>query len=297
MSRTIPYLFCRYQMTIHDEPLTGDEQLELLTDLRGRMVAHRKANPSPLDEDTFIMKPKQKAYEGQYVLTWHVAQHVNMRQRTKYDRDNDDVVDEAVETDEVRHTKIIALPTFGVLAVDDRLSERSLGGKSAISRFKSVFSTVSGGQARVEFAGTSTDLSRALETWALDKFTFSVRPFNPTIRKPGAQLHEMMIADGIGEMRAIAKPKKGESMRDSHEGLITEAVGLTEHGYGQVALSGRTPGGRTATFGGVKFDQDKERNKKEQAKSRPLKIQIDEMSTVEEEEAEIVKALLEFFGD
>lgn len=297
MSRTIPFLFCRYQLTVRDDALTAEEQLDALCQLRGQMVAHRKANPTPLDEDTFIMKPKNKVYESQYVLTWHVAQHLNMRQRSKYDRDNDEVVDEAVETDEIRHTKIVALPTFGVLAVDDRLSDRSLGGKSAIGRFKSVFAAFPGGQARVDFAGTSTDLSRALETWSLDRFTFSVRPFNPTVRKPGDQLHEMMIADGIGEMRAIAKPKKGESMYDSHEGLITEAVGLTENGYGQVSLSGTTPSGRFATFGSPKFDQDKEKNKREQAKSRPLKVQINEMATVEEEEAEVVKALLEFFGE
>ena len=289
-------MFCRYSLSIDDDTLSGSEQFDMLSDLKGRPVAHRKANPTDDDLDTFLMLVKKKVYHQEKIITWHVAHRPGHREVSKYNGDRDELYLEAELTDEIKHTKFVALPRLGVLAIDDRLTGNTLGGKAAASRFKSIVAQVRGGAARIEFSGSNADVQRALDNWSLRTFSFDVRPFNPTLRKPGDQLHELMKEDNIGHIRGIATPAKDQEMRNSHQGLIAEATGLAEHGYGQVAVAGTTPEGFTATIGKPKFESDKTKNLKRQSEPRTMKVYIEEQTTVEGEEAEAVRALLEFYG-
>ncbi|WP_210245503.1 hypothetical protein [Tardiphaga sp. vice304] len=151
--------------------------------------------------DTFLMRPRAKTAFGQTVHTWEVAQDVKFREKMRYDRRTDEVAEEMVETDEIRLTKFIAIPRLGVFAVDDTLSERSLGAKSAVSRFRSIFEQLLDDvEVTVNFAGTPQDAQRALDTWKLEQFSFTVRPFNPTVRKLGEKIHELMTNDHVGDL-------------------------------------------------------------------------------------------------
>jgi len=58
----------------------------------------------------------------------------------------------------------------------------------------------------VSFAGTPQDVQRALDTWSLDQFSFTIRPFNPSPSKPGDRLDELLTADNVGSMRAVTYP-------------------------------------------------------------------------------------------
>jgi hypothetical protein len=297
MARPTAYLFCRYLISDDEDPITPDEEWKLLQEIKGQVIAYRVREPNPDDFDTYLMKPRRKQIAGNTVHTWAVAQDIKYRERSRYDRKTDEVTDDQVETEEIRHTKFIAIPRLQVFAVDDSFSERTLGAKSAVSRFAAIVEQlVPESDVRVNFAGTSADAQRALETWKLDQFSFTVRPFNPTPRKLGEQIHELMIKDHVGTLRAVATPIEGEDMKDSHQGLISEAKGLTEAGYGQYGASGTTPDGLKASLSKPKFTMDKEKNKQAQAQNRTLKVYILKGHSNEEDEAAIVKALLDLYG-
>jgi hypothetical protein len=148
----------------------------------------------------------------------------------------------------------------------------------------------------VNFAGTPDDAQKALETWKLDEFSFTVRPFNPTVRKMGEKMHELLISDEIGTLQAVARPIQGKDMKDSHEGLIAEAKGLTDAGYGQFGAKGTTPHGLRASLSKPKFTMNKEENKEAQAQNRTLKVYMPKADSADEEEAAIVKALLDLYA-
>jgi hypothetical protein len=268
----------------------------MLQDVRGQPIAYRVRDPKKDDFDTYILKPRKKKITRHDVHTWEVAQDIRFRERTRYDKTKDEISDDLVETDEIRHTKFIALPSLGVFAVDDSISERSLGARSAVGRFTAIIEThFDDWDVRVNFAGTPQDAQRALETWELDQFSFTVRPFNPTPSKLGEKVHELLIADRVGSLRAVAFPDESKEMRDSYHGIIAEAKGLSDAGYGQYGASGTTPDGLRASLSKPKFEKDKKKNIERQAQNRTLKVYIQRGETLEEEEKAIVKALVELY--
>jgi hypothetical protein len=297
MARPTAYLFCRYQILESDNPLAPSEEWSVLEEARGKPIAYRKRDPTPDDHDTFLMRPRQKMLHGLAVHTWAIAQDVKYRERSTYDKNTDEISESYVETDEIRHTKFIAIPRLGVLAVDDSISERSLGARSAVGRFIAIIETVlEDASVIVNFAGTPQDTQRALESWTLDQFSFTVRPFNPTPAKHGEKLHELMTSDHVGSLRAIALPTEGLEMRDSHEGIISEAKGLSDDGYGSYGASGITPDGLRAKISKPKFSMDKQKTIAAQSQSRTLKVYIDKEGTLDEQEGAVVRALIDLYG-
>jgi len=298
MARSAPYLFCRYEIRDKDENvLSPDKELELFEGLIGEPVAHRIRDPKKEDFDTYLVKPRKKQIAGHRAHTWEVAQDIRFRERSRYNKDKDETIDDTIRaSDEIRHTKFIGLPTLKVFAVDDRISERALGARSACSRLRSIIEDLSDNEITISFAGTPEDTQRALETWTLDRFSFTVRPFNPTPTKLGEKIHDLLIVDHVGKLQAVAYPDQSHEMRDSHEGIISEAKGLSDAGYGQVAASGTTPSGVRATLSKPKFEMDKEKNKQHQTENRVLKIYIEGGQTPTDEETAVVKALLDLYG-
>ena len=298
MARSSAYVFCRYHiLDAEEKSLSAREEFELFEEITGKPIAYRVREPKPDDFDTYLMKARQKRISSYTVHTWEIAQDIKFREATKYDKKKDETKDEVVETDEIRHTKFLGIPNLAVFAVEDTVSERSLGARSAVGRFAAVVETLKNGfDVRVTFAGTPEDAQRALDSWSLDQFTFTVRPFNPTPRKLGEQLHEFMVSDKVGSLRAVALPDQSHDMRDSHKGLISEVKGLSDAGYGQYGAAGTTPDGLHASISKPKFELDKEKNVKHQSQNRTLKIYIEHSETLDQEEAAIVKALLDLYG-
>jgi hypothetical protein len=174
MGRPTSYLFCRYLIKDDEDPITPDEEWEMLQDIKGQLIAYRVRDPKPDDSDTFLMTPRRKQIAGYTVHTWAVAQDVRYRQRTRYDKRTDEATEDMVETEEIRRTKFIAIPLLGVFAVDDSFSERTLGAKSACSKFAAIIEQlVPDSEVQVNFAGTADDAQKALDTWKLDQFTFT----------------------------------------------------------------------------------------------------------------------------
>lgn len=298
MSRDVPYLLCRYVIADEDgNALSADEQLALLKRLRARRIAYRNRDPGPDDEDTYIMKPRRTDIARRRVHTWEIARDLHHRELTKYDRESDDTYDEIVATEEIRRARFLALPTRNVLAIQARSSERQFGADQALARFTAVVEKLSDCTVDYEVAGTPQDVERALETWTLERFTFTVRPFNPSTSKPGELLHEILVADHAGRMNAVVHADHSHEMRDSHAGIISEVKGLSDKGYGQYGASGRTPHGLRGSITKPKFDLDRDTNLERQRENRVLKVYIPPSTSQDEADAAVVKALIDIYAE
>jgi hypothetical protein len=299
MARPTAYLFCRYQIVDESErPLSIKEEWQILQELKGETIAYRVREPTREDYTTYLMRPRKKKILGYDVHTWAVAQDIRFRERTRYDRVADETVDDSMETDEIRHARFLALPSLGVFAVEDGSSERNLSARSAVGRFVAIIETLAEDyDITVNFAGTPQDAERALEHWSLDQFSFIVRPFNPTPSKFGRKIHELLVADNVGALRAVAIPDEAHDMRDSHKGIIAEARGLSDEGYGQYGAAGTTPDGLRAKISRPQFSQNRAKNKQRQTENRTLKVYIPAQGTAEEKERALIRALVDLYGN
>ncbi|MCJ2093221.1 hypothetical protein MKK67_12075 [Methylobacterium sp. J-072] len=297
MPRPVPYVMCRYEMTINDNPLSAREQYQILQRIRGTLVVHRKADPGPDDADTLIMRPKRLVVSGRDVLTWDVGQQLTGRSEAYYDSDTDEVHRRWSDGDAVRYASFVAVPSLGALAVNDRTGEIHLGSAAGIARMKTIFrNAVEGGDIAITQAATHADARRAVDTWTLDRFDFAVRPFNPHPRDPGRMLSEIMARDNIGALQGRAVPAAGKEMRKTDGGYIEEAVGLADAGYGQYGMRGRTPEGREVALKKPRFDLDKERNENIQAGPQQLRVFLESHDDETDEFKEAAAALIEFYG-
>jgi hypothetical protein len=295
MPRNVSFLLCRYSFQYNQKKLSISEQYDTLKRIVGMQISYRKGGETT--PDTFIMRPNTKEMAEKNILVWEVAQQIQFRQKRSYLRETDEVIVEFEETDEIRSTKFISIPSLGVLAVEDRTAEWALNARSAVGRVRAVLQNLAQADFAVAFAGSNEDVQKALDTWTLEKFSFTVRPFNPTIRKPGEKLDELLRSDGVGLMRGEAKASGSRNMRDSHSGLISEAKGLSDAGYGQIGAAGRTPEGLRAVISKPKFTEDKQKNLKRQAEDRVLKIYLEPQLNENLEEEAVVRALIELYDN
>ena len=297
MAQKVPFLFCRYSLLKRGSQMTVKEQFRALKAIKGQYVAHWKRNPTADDFDTLSMKPSKMALDGHTVLTWFVGYKVDMRSKADYVPDDDDIEINLVAADGIKFTYFVALPELGVLAANDRVNDIQMGARAGISRFKSVFRRlVKDGKADIKFGADRKDVDSALRNWSLTEFSFSVCPFNPSPKKLGKKLHDMLVADHAGASRGVLFPAEGKRMRQAEDGYIEEVVGLTQAGYGQFGLKATTPEGRPATYGKPKFSLEKSKNEKQQQKPQPLKVYVNQKRVYKNQFREVAKALLDFYG-
>src|ERR1700730_8373626 len=293
MARPTPFLFCRYSINRSDRPLSASEQLRLLNDIRGIVVAYRKNDPAEDDRDNFAMKPTNFRIGHHVILVWHVGYYVGLRSEAEYNENNDDIIESLVATNGIKHTKFIAAPALGVLAVQDQAGDIHLSGASGISRFKTIARSMPGVRADIELAASTQDVMNALNVWSIEQFTFNLRPFNPTPRRMGRILDKLFTVNDIGKMRGVAQPSYGRYIHNPSEGFVGEAVGLTSAGYGQITLKGKTPGGQQASFGKPAFSESRDENERSQARPRSLRVYFEDSDTDKELNTAVAKSLID----
>ena len=127
MARSAPYLFFRYELTFEGKSIEGPRHKNFLEPFKGREVAHRKANPTSEDLDTFLLRLRSHNFSGATVLSWRVAVSLTVRQVDRYDVSADDLSESFETTNECQSSQFVAIPALSVLAVEDRVSGRHLG--------------------------------------------------------------------------------------------------------------------------------------------------------------------------
>jgi hypothetical protein len=178
-TKPIPFLFYRYELLVDEEPLNTKAQLMSLKELQGQFYPHGPTAERAGLFDSVVMRPRSFTLEHRTILTWSVGQTIGKRNTVKYNNRLDDLDRERVDDGSLRYADFVAVPDLGVMAVDDRVGDEYLGGAQAAHRFRSIFRQLDGADASVVPAAEYADIQKALETWTVTSFAFTVRPFNP----------------------------------------------------------------------------------------------------------------------
>jgi hypothetical protein len=296
MVRPRPYLFCRYSFFVDEERLGARGQLTALQEIQGQLFAHGPKAEREGRHDTVVMRPRLIVTEREEVLVWSIGQKVDIRIAAVYDTQADRLELIARNDGSVRYNDFVAIPRLGVLAVDDRSGERHITGKTAISRLRSCFRNLEGGEVRIEWTTTSEDVDIALGRWDLQEVTYKVRPVNPHARDVlSKQLSDAMEREGIGTLRAVMQPRQGSQMRPN-EGLIDQGRALSEEGYGQIGVKGYMDR-HLATIKRPIFEEDRNKNERHQERPRELRVQIETEGDTDDESFERAAAALVDFYD
>ncbi|MGE3246976.1 MAG: hypothetical protein AB7F96_04380 [Beijerinckiaceae bacterium] len=291
------FLFCRYILTIGDEVVAPEHHLTLFQELQGQNVVHGRSTGAGDVANTLLMRPREHMVEGAQIITMSVGYQTGGSLQAKYDARHDEISHTIVGQDGVRYSDFVIVPSLGVMAIDDRASDVMLGGRPAINRLKSVIRSKDDGDISVVAQASPDEVRKALTDWSLTSFNFTVRPNNPRpVSRLAEDLSEQLKKDGIGQLRAIARPA-GREMRMSPEGLMVRAADLSDAGYGQYSLTGITPSGLEAQIKKPTFSQDRERNERAQDKPRELRVFVDTDGLQEDQILlSAGRALIEFYS-
>jgi hypothetical protein len=289
-------LLSRYTWEERDRGLSRAEQEERLEQLKAAQpIAYRKSEPESDDFDTYIIAPTSGTRLTVPFLTWQVCRDIRFRQVRKPDRRSQTVRFDFEDTDDCELARIVAIPSLGVLAVEDGTGDGKIGGWSALQRFRAIVGSHTIGKFEAAIAGTPQDLAKAIETWELDQFSFQARPFNPHPSNPGQVLSDMMKADKIGEIRGTALPHEGGHIKPKESGMVQETLGLAAKGYATYGATGRTPSGAKAVIRKQPFSHDRHENLERLRGPQQLRVYID----ADDDKKQIkrtVDVLLEFFS-
>jgi hypothetical protein len=291
----IPFLFCRYELLVDDEPLDAKAQLVALKELQGQFYPHGpKAGREGLF-DSVIMRPRSFTLETRTVLTWSIGQTIGRRVSIKYNKRLDDLDRDMLDDGSLRYADFVAVPDLGVLAVDDRQGDPYMGGAQAAHRFRSVFRQLDGADAGVTPAAEYADIQKALKDWTVTSFGFTVRPFNPhapsdIAKKVADALKARKVARASGRWQA--EPGKGIKSDEEMQGILD----LTEAGYGQVAIKGEIDG-RTAQIKKSTFYEDTDLNLRSLNRPKEMRVMIDRDHMSERAVfREVAQVLVKFYG-
>jgi hypothetical protein len=175
----------------------------------------------------------------------------------------------------LRYSDFIAVPTLGILAVDDRSGEEFMGGSNAVHRFRSIVRhSGDDRELTIVAAADYSDIQNALKRWSITTFSFTIKPYNP--HAPTALAREL----GEKLKQRHVKRAHGEWQADRENGLkadddMSAIVQLSEAGYGQIAIKGFTPLGQQVEIKKSAFSDDKDKNLKSLDKPRQMRILID----------------------
>lgn len=253
--QTIPYTFYRYSITNkHSKKVISPIILwNLLCENTGKEVPYRKKDPRPIDFDTSWVEPDEFSLEldsSYSIYTCQIARHLTTRKAKQYDKQNDRLFHTRVSTSEYATSRAIFIPQIAIVAFADQTGEGAINASSASSRFATIVRYDKKYDCDIELAATTSDLESALRNWSLTDFSFTARPFNPTIRTPGDKLHPLLKEDNA-KIVGHARPNKNSALTVSEDGFISEITGLAQHGYAEYGASGKTPSGFLARIAKV----------------------------------------------
>ena len=288
-------ILARYKLATDNRALSLREQIDLLAVLKdAQPISYRTSEPTDENRDTYVIGPKSGTRYGENYLTWQVCRDISYRQVRRPDRKSQTVEVDFENTDDCELARIVAIPRLGVLAVEDGTGEGQLGGWPALRRFAAIVDEHSLAEFEAEPAGTPQDLKKAIDTWDLEKFSFQARPFNPHPSNPGQILSDMLQADGVGELRAIAITREGANIKPKEDGIVQEAIGLADKGYATYGMTGRTPSGAEAIVKKPPFSHNRNKNMESLRGPQQLRVYI-EADKEDARIAKIVDVLVEFF--
>jgi hypothetical protein len=86
MARPRPFLLCRNQLLVDDQPLDARGQLMALKELQGQYVAVSAAAERNKNRDSAIFRPRRLTADKEPAIAWSVGRRVGMRVTVEPDR-------------------------------------------------------------------------------------------------------------------------------------------------------------------------------------------------------------------
>lgn len=289
-----PYMFYKYKIVNKEETVVAYEHFNLFKSLLAVEVPHRKKDPDSTELDTSLVnlkkiKPNEEngMPEPFEVIYFKVAKHITYREKNNYDKVKDSLDTIVEPTDEYAYGELVVIPEKSLIAALDKSGLFLLGAVSSISRLRSIVSSKKEHAFIATPAGSTVRLKNAIKGWKINNFSFSARPFNPSVKKPGDKLHNLLEPDNV-ELNGKAKPWHGNSVSVSENGFITELIGLFDKGYAEIGLTGTTEHGYKASI---------KKNSPDQARTdQPIRVYIPEEKSFKKHLLAVVTALVDIDG-
>jgi hypothetical protein len=295
MSNTIPYIFCRYQMTVGEDVLHASGQSVFLADNQGHRVPQKQRGDSTPDASVLFCEVTQSQEDGLAVISFMIGLQPGVRTIVGYDAETQRRTRGQQSDTHIKFAHVVVLPEHGLMAMQDRTSDLCIPARSAQRALRSVLRALDGDLAIIHL--TDADVRRAVNTWELLSYQYSVRPLNPvSLSDLTNERSDRMKAENVGREVGTLTAMEGTTMHAA-DGTIAQTQEMVNVGYGQNGFKGITPDGHIAHVPKPTFHMEKAKNLAERDKPRFMRVMFD---VEEDDEAPlspiIAAALMRFYA-
>jgi hypothetical protein len=290
------FIFCHYRISVGEEDLDANAQVKLITENQGSRYSHGREREG-FKANALIMTPVAAEVDGLTCLSWWIGYEPGYRTLQTYDPTTQKIGRRTEASPHIKSSLVVALPELRAVAFQDKSSEEHIPARATISALRSIIVEVTAGEGALDVThATDADVRKALDTWHLTEYLYTVRPLNPISGSDAAERRsDAYKAENVGRESGRIWPKEGETMRPNG-GPISETEGLVEVGYGQNGLRGITPDGHSAHIPKPPFHMERDKNLAERERPRYMRVEIDISPDDNDMIPTVARALKGFFG-
>jgi len=290
------FMFCHYRISVGDDELDTNAQIKLITENQGSRYGHGRERDG-FKANALIMTPSQTHDGGLTCLSWWVGYQPGYRTLQTYDRATQRIGRKVEPSPHIKSSLVVAVPELRAIAFQDKARDENIPARTAISALRSIITEVTEGDGVLDVThATDADVRKALDTWELTEYLYTVRPLNPISGSDAAERRTAAYkSENIGKESGRIWPQEGETMR-RNDGPIAETEGLVDVGYGQNGLRGITPDGHSAHIPKPAFHMERDKNLAERQKPRYMRVEVDIPPDENDMVPTVAQALKGFFG-
>jgi hypothetical protein len=293
--RAVPYIFCRFALTVEGDQLDDVGTIALLEEHQGSLVPHRTGADGGITKQGLIMAPRKSMEEGEACVSFSIGYQPGSRTKTGYDKTKREITRVKERDSHIKSAHVVMLPALQCMAVEDRSGDDNVAARTALSVLRSVVAGASDGEGELNVIHISdSEVREIVENWQLTEYLYTVRPLNPVTLSDMATLRsDAMKAERVAQERGKLVPEPGKTM-EANGGIIAQTQEYVDVGYGQNGFRAITPGGHTAHVPKPAFHMERAKNLAERAKPRYLRVMFD-VSSNEEMTTNIASSLERFY--
>lgn len=295
MPRAVPYIFCRFALSVDGEQLDELGTIALLEEHQGSMVPHGTSSDGKITKQGLIMAPTLSTESGAACVSFSIGYQPGSRTKTGYDKDKREITKTKERDTHIKSAHVVMLPALQCMAVEDRSGDDNVAARTALSVLRSVVAGAGDKDGELNVIHISdSEVRDIVENWQLTEYLYTVRPLNPVTLSDMANLRsDAMKRERVAQERGKLVPEPGKTM-ESNDGIIAQTQEFVDVGYGQNGFRAITPGGHTAHVPKPAFHMERAKNLAEREKPRYLRVMFD-LASNEEMTASIASSLMRFY--
>lgn len=296
MGRPTYYFFNRYQLSINGEILESSGQLALMSDNQGQNFAIGKSEDNII-KNVLCADPRKFMQDGYRVIVAEIGYIPGFREVQKYNEKEKKKELTFQRDDHTKFGQAILVPSLGAIALRNKKNDSMIAALQTKGMFKKFVDRSTNGEGELDILGSEDDTERAFENWDITKFSWTVRPLNPSGSALAKRRSAAMEEENVMRESGTAVPWEEGSLELSEEGRLRQTKELADAGYGQYGVEGMTEDGHKARIQKPKFHMDKNKNIKEREGSHSLQVAFNSDETDQGDiERAVASALIAFYG-